>query len=229
MNKILIAFALFTLGLNAQSKLQPNIHASLNLGQTITDNTLSLEDSKYVINKVLLYNKETLEQRVFPNQAKSIAIDLDQVKTGVYTAMVYVNGDVKVFNLDIVGLSSSENYETTEAAEVAVLKEKKPAVVEVVEVPEAPVEVKEKKIKFYRVVSTVAFKYSSSKYNVFTEKRKDALIRKNELDLTTRIGKKNTLVVYAVYLDRSEEMIYDTGAVKDFNKTLPAGSELSSL
>ncbi|MWW24060.1 hypothetical protein [Algibacter lectus] len=229
MNKILIAFALFTFGLNAQSKLQPNIHASLNLGQTITDNTLGLRDSKYVINKVLLYNKETSEQRVYQNQAKSIAIDLDQVKTGVYTAMVYVNGDVKVFNLDIVGLSSSENYETTEAAEVAVLQEKKPTVEEVVEVPEAPVEVKDKKIKFYRVESTVAFKYSSSKYNVFTEKRKDALIRKNELDLTTRIGKKNTLVVYAVYLDRSEEMIYDTGAVKDFNKTLPAGNELSSL
>ena len=228
MKKVFMFIVLCAMGLNAQSKLLPNIHASLNLGTTLVDNTLGLSDSKYVINKVLLYNKETTEQTVFENQAKNIDIDLDRLKTGAYTAMVYINGDVKVFNIDIVGLGLNETYDSSYAAEQAKPAKRDLSIAKTIEAVEAPVEVVEKKIKFYRIVSTVSYTYSLSRFNVFSEERKDILIRKNTLDLATSTGKKNTLVVYAVYLDKSEEVIYDTKAVKKFNETLPV-NELSAL
>ncbi|WP_396602321.1 hypothetical protein [Algibacter sp. R77976] len=196
MYKILIFIALSAVGLNAQSKLYPNNDASISLEQSILDNTLSLSEPESIINKVFFYNKETLDRTIYDNVSNSIDINLDELLPGLYTVMVYVDGDIIVFRVDVrLGV--------------------KDKIKDVIQPMEVALELEEKPIKYYRAISTVNHQYSQSKFNVFTEKQKNNLIRKNVFDLVSYTGKKNTLVLYAVYNDNSEELVYETEAPKE--------------
>lgn len=196
MYKILIFIALSAVGLNAQSKLYSNNDASISLEQSILDNTLSLSEPESIITKVFFYNKETLDRTIYDNVSNSIDINLDELLPGLYTVMVYVDGDIIVFRVDVrLGV--------------------KDKIKDVILPMEVALELEEKPIKYYRVISTVNHQYSQSKFNVFTEKQKNNLIRKNVFDLVSYTGKKNTLVLYAVYNDNSEELVYETEAPKE--------------
>lgn len=196
MYKIFFFIALSAIGLNAQSKLYRNNDPSISLEQTIVDNTLSLSDPEGIITQVFLYNKETLERTIFENTSNNIDVNLNEILPGPYTVMVYLNGDIIVFRIDVrLGLTKKIK-EVVEPIDVALMSEEKP-------------------IKYYRVVSTVNHRFSVSKFNVFTEKRKNNLIRKNIFDLVTYTGKKNTLFLYAVFADNSEELVYETEPAKE--------------
>lgn len=197
MYKIFFFIALLSaIGLNAQSKLYRNNDPSISLEQTIVDNTLSLSDPEGIITQVFLYNKETLERTIFENTSNNIDVNLNEILPGPYTVMVYLNGDIIVFRIDVrLGLTKKIK-EVVEPIDVALMSEEKP-------------------IKYYRVVSTVNHRFSVSKFNVFTEKRKNNLIRKNIFDLVTYTGKKNTLFLYAVFADNSEELVYETEPAKE--------------
>jgi len=188
MKKAVFAIVMCTLGLHSQSKLLPNIGGSFKLEQTLKNNLLSLKDSEHTINQVLLYNKETFERTAYQNDSNTININLDEIKSGLHTAMVYVNGDIVVFNVDIKPTNLSENNDETDFA----------------------LKTKEKIVKHYHVISTTYYKYNVSEFNVFSEKRKNELIERNIYDLTTRSGKKNKLLIHAVYADYSEAVIYET-------------------
>jgi len=188
MNKVVFAIVMFTIGLNGQSKLLPNIGESFKLEQTLKDNVLSLKDSEHIINQVLLYNKKTFERTTYENDSKSISINLNDIESGLHTGMVYVNGDIIVFNVDVKTTNLSENIDNTEFS----------------------TKTKEKIIKHYHVISTIHYNNNVSEFNVFNEKRKNELIQRNIFDLTSRTGKKNKLVIYAVYADYSEAVIYET-------------------
>lgn len=188
MNKILIVIMLCAFGLNAQSKLYPNTSSVAKLEQSLTNNTLSLTALENTIDRVLLFNKETLKRTAYDNETNSIDIDLDKVLVGAYTTMVYVNGDIIVFRVDV---KNDGIEEEVEVAEVAVVE-------------------KEKVIKFYRAVEALNNGASVSRYNVFTEKRKNDLIARNLLDIASYTGRKNKLTLKAVYMDRSEAVVYET-------------------
>jgi hypothetical protein len=192
MSKVLIIVLLCAISLNAQSTFYPNNRPTLSLEQSLLDNTLSLAEPEHIINNVIFYNRETLERKIYENNSKSIDINLDDIKNGLYTAMVYVNGDIIVINVDVKGSRLNKNIETSAALS-------KP---------------EEKMVRLYRVIYTVHYKYSERKFNVFTAERKNNLIRKNIFELTTSNGKRNSLVIYAVYLDNSEALIYETEAPK---------------
>ncbi|MEP3838323.1 MAG: hypothetical protein ABJM36_11780 [Algibacter sp.] len=189
MKKVLIILVICTFSIKAQSKLYPNIGADINLEQTIIENQLHISHPKNLITRVFLYNKSTYERTTFENHSNAISVDLNNVVAGLYTAMVYTNGDVIVLKLDVKNnglIKSVQSSETVEKSE-------------------------EKIIKFYRVVASVNGT-STTRYNVFSEARKNDLIKKNIFDITTYTGRRNTLVLSAVYSDDSEEVIYETEA-----------------
>lgn len=200
MNKLFFAIVFFTIGLNAQSKLFPNVEGSSKMEQTLAGNTLSLIDPDFIIYKVILYNKETLEPKEYENHSKSIDIDLNNFQSGLYTGMIYVNGNIVVFNVEVEPLDLNGIVEVAE-----VIDEVKPTL-----------NIEEKTIRHYRVISTIYSRYNLSQFNVFSEARKNDLIRKNALDLKTATGYKNTTIIYAVYTDNTEQLIYETEVPKDF-------------
>lgn len=197
MNKILIVIMLCAFGLNAQSKLYPNTSSVVKLDQSLVNNTLSLSAPASSIDRVLLFNKETLERIAYDNGSSGIDIDLDKVPAGVYTTMVYLNGDIIVFRIDVKNDGIEEEVEDA-------------AIVEIEKVEEVAVVEKEKVIKFYRAVEALNNGASVSRYNVFTEKRKNDLIARNLLDIASYTGRKNKLTLKAVYMDRSEAVVYET-------------------
>ena len=190
MNKILIVIVLSALGLNAQSKLYPNNAPEVSLKQSLMANTLRLADTEHIITKVFLYNKETLEHMTYDNESNSIDIDLNEVLAGFYTAMVYVKGDIIVFKI----LVKNDKIEGDIGSSKVALKDKG------------------KTIRYYRVIATLNNGSNVTWYNVFTEKQKNDLLRKNIYDIVSPTGRKNKLVLSAVYADYSEEIIYKTAA-----------------
>lgn len=187
--RFLILFVLVNLTLQAQSKLYPNINPITKLEQTLEDNTLKLSDPEKIITKVVLYNKKTLENTLFENSSRRMEISLNELPSGSYTVMTYLGGDIIVFRVDVDTQS-----------------------IDVPEVIDEVLKITEKPIKYYRIIETVNYGHtgSRSRFNVFTEERKNKLIQKNKYDLTTKTGKGNTLEVYVVYQDKSEELIYKT-------------------
>ncbi|SFC88631.1 hypothetical protein [Algibacter pectinivorans] len=196
MKKVLIIILISSLSLKAQSKLYPNTGNDFNLEQSIVDNTLSISHPDYVITKLFLYNKSTFKRTTFDNYSNNIAVDLNKMESGMYTVMVYTNGDIVVLKLKVVNDNFKEDIEPTEA------------IVKTEEIEDTK-EIEKRTLKYYRVVASINGT-SISKYNVFTESRKNGLIKRNKLDVKSYTGRKNTLIVSALYTDGSEELIYET-------------------
>ncbi|XMO88249.1 hypothetical protein AAFN75_08125 [Algibacter sp. AS12] len=194
MKKVLIVILLSTLTIKGQSKLFPNIGSDFHLEQAVVNNNLNISHPKHIITKVFLYNKATFERTTFENHSNAISVDLNQVEPGMYTTMVYTNGDIIVLKLKVVNDYLKRSIEPTEAV----------------------AEVEEKTLKFYRVVASINGT-SVTRYNVFTEERKNELIKKNIFDITTYTGRRNTLVLSALYTDGSEEVVYETEAPNSSN------------
>jgi len=210
MYKIICFIALCATGLNAQSKLFPNNDVLISLKQVIVENRLNLSDESHVITKVLFLNKETFRQDVYENESNSFEIDLATLTPGLYTVMAYLDGDIVVFRVEVrLGLKlKMKEFIKPKSNDNAVA---------LVNPSTVDVKVKDKTVKYYKVISTVSHMYNKSEYNVFSEKRKNNIIRKNVFDLTSYTGKKNTLILYAVYLDGRQEIIYKTEKQKDTN------------
>ncbi|GAA4234964.1 hypothetical protein GCM10022291_15650 [Postechiella marina] len=186
--KVVVVIMLSAFGLKAQSRLYPNNSNKIKLKQVLLGNTLSLQDPEYNINKVLLFNTETLERIEYDNESQAININLDEVLRGLYTAMVYVNGNIIAFKL-IVKNDGSLLKTASKKSEL---------------------DATEKTVRFYRVVATLNNGSRVSRYNVFSEEQKEILIKRNLYDLGSYTGKKNTLLLTAVYIDRSEAVVYET-------------------
>lgn len=186
--KVVIVVLLSAFSLKAQSRLYPNTSNKTKLNQAILGNTLSLTDAEHNIYRVLLFNTETLERITFDNESKIININLDEVLKGVYTAMVYVDGNIVAFKI-IVKNDGSKVKNMSKKVEL---------------------DFEDKTVKFYRVIATLNNGARVSRYNVFSEEQKETLIKRNLYDLGSYTGKKNTLVLTAVYMDRSEAVVYET-------------------
>jgi len=172
------------------------------------DNTLRLSDKQHKINKVLFLNKESFKQDVYENDSQSIDIDLSELVPALYTVMAYLDGDIVVFRVEVrLGLKYKMKEFVQPKAKEDVVAFVKPNTIDL--------RVESKSVKYYKVISTVSHMYNKSVYNVFSEKRKNNIIRKNVFDLTSYTGKKNTLILYAVYSDGREELIYKTQSPKD--------------
>lgn len=197
MNKYLIITLFFAFSLNAQSKLFPNYNSSTDLEQKIVNDTLHLSNTLNPITKVVFFNKKTMQRMVFINTSQDIAINLAEIVTGSYTIMVYVNGDIVVLGADV----KSPLIDTKKQATSLVSNSENQS------------------IKYYRVVSIVDKMFVESRFNVFSEKRKNALIRKNIHDLASFTGKYNTLIIYAVNKDDSEVLIYKSETLKNIKSS----------